>query len=100
MKLLMLILACEALTELVVEAEIFERPRNYLKKLHPLLNELLECGYCVSVWMAIVCLFLFIFWDYTRIFVYLLIIHRASNFLHDIFSGMREFVVTMWDRRE
>jgi hypothetical protein len=47
------LLACYALTYVVVESYIFSKPRNQLKKL-PLLNKLLDCWFCSGFWCSLV----------------------------------------------
>jgi hypothetical protein len=85
MKLLLCVIAAEALTQLTCKAEIFDGLRNWLRASSVFLNRLLECPYCVSVWVAFFTTFLYYYWAYSYLFVIMLVIHRMSNFLHDLF---------------
>lgn len=93
MKLILCIIAAEAMTQLTCKAEIFDRLRNWLKSLSSFTNELLSCPYCVSVWVAAFTVILYCFYDLTWIFVLLLVIHRVSNVLHDVFSIILNFKI-------
>jgi hypothetical protein len=83
----------EAITEIVVESQIMFRVRNFFSKLWPgFFGELLKCGYCFSVWPAIILAF-FIptvifensFLDYL---VKWMFIHRMSNVYHSFISKL------------
>ena len=53
--LIVTVVVTEYLTGLVKNAEIFEKPRCYLKtlpKVGRFFTKLFECGYCLSVWVA------------------------------------------------
>lgn len=86
MKIILMILAVEAVTQLICKAEIFDTARNKLSSYGWWFQELLRCPYCVSVWSALFIIILSVFWNYTYLFILLLVIHRMSNFLHDIYS--------------
>ena len=85
MRLILCIIAAEALTQLACKAEIFNRPREWVKSLSQFTNDLLSCPYCVSVWVAIFTTAIYFAWDSVYLFVIMLVIHRMSNVLHDIF---------------
>ena len=84
-RLLLCIIAAEAMTQLACKAEIFDTLREKIKSLSNFTNELLSCAYCVSVWVATFTTILYVFWDYTYLFIFMLVIHRMSNVLHDAF---------------
>ncbi len=79
----------EASTELLVKSVFFAPIRKYVGGKNEFLNSLITCGYCTSVWVAIIpalCLAslqsfcppvaaFFLFW---------LALHRMSNYLHNI----------------
>lgn len=83
------IIAVEAFVEILIESELFIGLRAYLSKKNPsFLGKLFSCGYCMSVWAAIL-----IGWilpgEPTGIMVLDIIIktlclHRLSNFVHEI----------------
>lgn len=80
------IIAVEALTELLVNAEILDKPRNAISKIR-FFKELFDCGYCLSVWMA---LFVFgILLLKLEIVLVPIVIHRTSNYVHSIYSFLR-----------
>lgn len=85
MKLIMCIIAAEAMTQLACKAEIFDRLREWLKGMSKFMNDLLACPYCVSVWVAGFTVVMYITYEWTWWFILLLVIHRSSNVLHDVF---------------
>ena len=85
MRLILCIIAAEALTQLTCKAEIFNRPREWVKSLSLFTNDLLSCPYCDSVWVATFTTVIYFAWDSVYLFVIMLVIHRMSNVLHDIF---------------
>lgn len=95
MKLILCVIAAEAMTQLACKAEIFDRLRNWIKSLSSFTDSLLSCAYCVSVWVALFTVCLFILWDYSLYFIYLLVIHRLSNFLHDGFRIVQHKKINM-----
>ncbi len=80
----------EALTELVIKSVFFKYFRTQVSRLGEWVEELFKCGYCFSVWVAIVIVGVtgcsvpvsayFIF----NSFVTVLIVHRLSNVMHNI----------------
>lgn len=93
MKLILCIIASEALTQLVCKAEIFDTPREFIKSLSDFTRRLLDCPYCVSVWVSGFTVCLYCFYEYTWVFVLLLVIHRASNFIHDLFRIVQNYKI-------
>jgi hypothetical protein len=99
MKLVMCIIAAEAMTQLTCKAEIFNRLREWLKSLSSFTNELLSCPYCVSVWVAGFTVILYASYEWSWWFILLLVIHRISNVLHDLFSIILNFKIDQILRR-
>lgn len=99
MKLIMCIIAAEAMTQLACKAEIFDRLREWLKGLSRFTNELLSCPYCVSVWVAGFTVVLYVSYEWSWWFILLLVIHRASNVVHDVFSIVLNFKIDQILRR-
>ena len=93
MKLVLCIVAAEALTQLACKAEIFDRIREWLKSLSTFTFLLLTCPYCVSVWVASCVTLMYFTWEYSQFFVIGLVIHRASNFAHDCFRVVQNFKI-------
>ena len=90
-KLLMAIILTEAVTEVIVKSELFKPLRAYLfnkgNKLTLFLHNILDCGYCTSVWIGCFTSLLLlndlqaVHWSIDW-FIYGLIVHRLSNILH------------------
>jgi len=95
-KLLFLIILTEALVELICKAEILERPRNYVKSWGWFTRNLLECYYCTSVWVGLIVAPLYFMISNTLLFVFCIgiVIHRLSNYLHLLFSILRDHQIT------
>ena len=82
MKYLIAIIAVEAIVEIFMESALFEKFRSRIGNKHLFLDDLMNCSWCISVWVAglvfvFVCIGLW--WLLIPIAV-----HRASNYLHDI----------------
>ena len=89
LKYLLAIILIEALTELISKSEFFEPFRKFFfdrkdRKFSNLIFNLLDCGYCTSVWVAWFVIIVYILLDnfYVNTFFYGIILHRASNILH------------------
>ena len=89
LKYLLAILLIEALTNIVSKSEIFKPIRKFFfnkNKFFSWIHELLDCPYCTSVWVAWFVVLAFIVLDnfYVNLFFYGIMLHRASNILHDL----------------
>ncbi len=81
----------EGATELICKSLIFSRFREYASGLAPFFEALIKCGFCTSVWVAILPAFFItvlaspgIFWV-LPLFVFLAVVfYRLSNYLHNI----------------
>lgn len=93
MKLILCIIAAEAMTQLACKAELFDSLREWLKSLSSFTERLLSCPYCVSVWVAIFTTSLYCFWEHTYLFIIMLVIHRVSNWLHDCFRVVTNYKI-------
>jgi len=82
MKYIIAIIAVEALVEIWLESALFDKLRIYIGGKHWLLEELVTCGWCLSVWVAGVA-FVFVCIGLWWLFIPFAV-HRASNYLHDI----------------
>lgn len=90
------IIACEALVQLWFHAAPIQPVRNVLVRITPFLysrqqdTHLLNCKYCLSVWCGIAVAVLYFC---TPVYLYIVIplsIHRLANFVHIIFSLLRD----------
>lgn len=79
--------ATEAITQLLTKSEFsvrfIKKPlfKYRKKKFFHFVHDILDCGYCTSVWAAIIPTIWF-FTDHFDIVITLLILHRLSNLLH------------------
>lgn len=87
--LLAAVLATEAATNLLTKSEfsskLIKKPlfKYRENKVCKFLHDLLDCGYCTSVWMAIVPAYWYVGSDeWLTLGIFVLIIHRLSNVLH------------------
>lgn len=87
--ILSLIIFTEAITEIITKSELFSPIREFFfnrkkTKLCNFIHELLDCGYCVSVWVGLFSAYVFFFINNIifNIFFMGIILHRLSNLLH------------------
>ena len=102
LKLFISVLMVEAITEIVVKSDIFYPVRKFLFgkkdiKIFQFLHNLLDCGYCFSVWAGwFVCLLLNPMGNFILINQYIdwffvgLFLHRLSNLTHFILDVFRK----------
>jgi len=89
-KFFLLTVAAEALVQLWFRAAPLQTIRNYLIRLTPFLysreqeSHLLDCKYCVSVWVGAVMAGVYFFMENGIVFFIIaaLVIGRLSNFIH------------------
>ena len=112
--LLLLVIACEAVTEIITASEITNPIRSwwkkytykldippddtFIQKVKIFLDKLISCGYCTSVWVAMPLAFfspftLSVIWWMIMVFV----IHRLSNWLHVVYELVRKGRVNTHD---
>ena len=84
MKYIIAIIAVEALVEIWLESALFDRLRIYIGSKGYYLEEFITCGWCISVWVAII-VFALIYYGLWWLLIPLAI-HRASNYLHDLYG--------------
>lgn len=82
------VICTEAITQLVVHSEMF-RPLREFAEFSDFTETLVSCGYCFSVWAALLCSYWMAplafptsYWAINWI-IWTLVIHRLSNFLDD-----------------
>jgi hypothetical protein len=86
---LSLVIFTEALTEIITKSELFSPIRKFFfdrrqTRFCNFIHELLDCGYCISVWIGFFSAYVFLFVDNIifSIFFMGIIFHRLSNILH------------------
>lgn len=82
------IIATEAITEILVAGKIFQSLRDFLIGRNIfLLAGVFSCGYCMSVWMAVAVGWFVPFpLGIVGIPIKILVVHRLSNFFHELMS--------------
>ncbi len=94
------IVATEAIVEIIVASKILFNFRDWLAQRSVFLGDLINCGYCVSVWVAAILFSYYLPVGYRlqaicadSIIAWLLVlvgkaavVHRMSNVLHELFS--------------
>jgi len=94
--ILILAIACEALVQLWLKAAPLQPARAFLRRITPFLysetqGHLLDCPYCLSVWVGFGVVVGYLYVPYSILFFAALGIHRCSNFIHLIFSFVRDW---------
>ena len=85
--MVMIIIAVEAATNLITKSEFsirfIKQPIFKLRrfKAFNFMHDILDCGYCTSVWVALVFAVFFIT-DTFNWLIIILVLHRMSNLLH------------------
>jgi len=87
--ILFLVVFTEAITEIITKSELFSPIRKFFfdrrqSIISRFIHDLLDCGYCVSVWVGLfsACVFLFVDNIILNLFFMGIVIHRLSNILH------------------
>lgn len=96
------IIVTEAVTELLVKSEFFKPLRAWFfarrsKKVFNFIHELLDCGYCTSVWIgfvtSLVLVNLNLISPFVDWFVAWLVVHRCSNLWHFIIDRVKGEII-------
>lgn len=91
------IILTEAITQIITKSELFRPVRKFFfdrrkNKLCSYIHDLLDCGYCTSVWVGwfVVIAFLYINSVILNVFFAGLVLHRLSNILHFIIDRIQK----------
>lgn len=96
LEMLFVIVAVEALTEILTKSSFFYPVRKWIFKKAPtniffkFIHRLLDCGYCTSVWISFIMTSFFIsYLRFTNIWVFdylvmSMVIHKGSNLVHNL----------------
>jgi hypothetical protein len=93
-KFILSVVFVEAVTEILTKSELFKPVRKFFfdrrdSRLFGKIHELIDCGYCTSVWIGFLTAFV-MFHDLDFISKYVdwffigIILHRLSNLLHSV----------------
>lgn len=95
LELITLVIFTEAVTEIVTKSEIFSPIKEWFfnrrsKKAFNFIHNLLDCGYCFSVWASFFGLILLITENnFAYFFITGVVVHRLSNFFHFVLDRVR-----------
>ena len=101
MKYLILIIATEALVELWKKAAPLQAFREWLIAETPFLHSrrldthLLECPYCMSVWIGALILLVYVVFNNSIYLFGALVVHRVSNYVHLVVSYLRDLQLNL-----
>lgn len=101
-KLLLIIVACEAIVNLIFNGTVLQPLRAWLIRHTTFLqvqdDHLLSCKLCTSFWVGVIGVICFVFFDLATVKmpVLSLVLSRLSNHLHLVFSLLRDIQL---DRR-
>lgn len=88
-KILLVTILIENITELIAKSQLFQPVRKKVIYFNSFLGKLIQCGQCLSVWVAAGVVLLlglvynFTGWYYIDLTLTGLIVHRLSNYLHN-----------------
>ncbi len=89
--ILFAIILTEAITQIITKSELFKPLRKFFfekrkNTFNKYIHELLDCGYCMSVWVGWFVVFVFLYMDSVILNVFFagIVLHRLSNILHFI----------------
>ena len=81
------VMATEAITEILLESALLDKPRAYLTK-RWFFKELLGCGWCLSVWVAAAVVGVIAVG--LKIILIPFVVHRIANVLHDLYGLLKK----------
>lgn len=95
--ILFAVILVEAITQIITKSELFKPLRQFFferrkNRFYKYIHDLLDCGYCVSVWVGWFVVFMFLYTDSVVLNVFFagIVLHRLSNILH--------FIIDRFDR--
>ena len=86
LKLILAVIAVEALTEILLHSALIKRPRAWLCRFN-FFKELFSCGWCISLWVGLFVFGLLLL--RLEIILVPIVFHRASNYLHAVYSFVK-----------
>jgi len=99
---ILLPLVCESITEIIGGSELFKPLRSFFTSREvPFISKLLQCKYCLSVWMAglVASLWFFFVEPKTNLIIFIFIIfavHRLSNLYHLLLDIVGDYRRERW----
>lgn len=93
--LLFIVIATEAITEILIQSRLFFNVRHWLSTKSELLAYFVNCGYCMSMWVASVLSLLCVInvskFIMINLFISSIIIHRLSNITHIAIKAVERY---------
>ena len=96
-KIILMVIFTEAIVNLIFYAGPLQKIRKNIIQCTPFLifegDHLLECKYCTSFWIGILSSIIFLFlinYLIVLFFIYAIVFHRLSNYVHIVFSIIRD----------
>jgi hypothetical protein len=92
-RIIIAIIIVEAITNIITKSELFKPVRAYFFNKNKWIHDLLDCGYCMSVWVGAATAIYLTFFNVEVIDLFGLgiALHRLSNIFH--------FIVDWFDYR-
>lgn len=91
------VMLVEAITQIITKSELFKPIRGFFferrkNRFCNYIHELLDCGYCMSVWVGWFVVLAFLYTNSVALNVFFtgIVLHRLSNILH--------FIIDRFDR--
>lgn len=98
--IIFLVILTETITELLVKSDIFNPVKKFFYtrskvRVCKFIHDLLDCGYCTSVWAAYGLCLALVEWPVTKVgwafcILFPLMIHRLSNLQHFIMDRINK----------
>lgn len=94
--LILLPIACEAITEIIGSSDVFKPLREYTESRKiPILSNLLDCKYCLSVWISMIIVMAYFVINVHTCFImyliYVLVVHRLANLVHILMDCLIQY---------
>lgn len=107
LKIILLMIFTEGIVELIFKSSPLYKLRYIIMDMTPFLHSdefdyhLLECKYCTSFWISCLSAFFYFHLQNKIIFYFILIIviQRLSNYIHLLFSIIRDFQLNIRIKR-
>jgi hypothetical protein len=100
LEIICLVIFIEAVTNIISKSELFSPFRAFLlrnskNKFIEFAHSIIECPYCLSVWMGLFSMNMFYFYRHNLLhdvfiwFMFAIILHRLSNILHYLIDKLQ-----------
>ena len=92
LKFILAAIVVEAITNIITKSELFKPVRAFFFEKNKWLHDLLDCGYCTSVWIGfgLAIYITYLECDIVNVFMLGLVLHRVSNVVHSLVDWLSE----------